>query len=144
MVHAVWQQRQLRLVKVFCSTYSELLLWNILLQVDTLLTFSLVVVCFHAVQDWKSFIKLYARPGHWTSSDHWNIWRLENEGKWSIIDGLVGAHHVCVSRENWGQLELVSQTTLSELSSYINYINLSNFFSLDYSYWETLFIIYFP
>jgi hypothetical protein len=38
----------------------------------------------------------------------------------------------------------VYQSTLSELSSYINYINLSNFFSLDYSYLETLFINCFP
>ncbi len=79
-------------------------IWNILLQVDTLSTFSLVVGWFHAVQDWKSLIKLYVRPGHGSSSDHWNIRRLENAGKWSIIDGL-GAHHVCVSREIWGQLE---------------------------------------
>jgi hypothetical protein len=70
---------------------------NILLQLDTLLTFSVVVVCFHAVQDWKSLIKLCVRLGHETSSDHLNIWRLENGGKWSIIDGLVLT--MCVSAE---------------------------------------------
>jgi hypothetical protein len=88
--------------------------------VDTLLTFSLVVVCLHAVQDWKSLIKLCVRPGHWTSSDHSNIWRLENGGKWSIIDGLVLT--MCVSAEKIEAVR-VSQSTLSELSSYINYIN---------------------
>jgi hypothetical protein len=36
-------------------------------------------------------------PGHRTSSGHWNIWPLENGGKWSIIDGLVPI--VCVSAE---------------------------------------------
>jgi hypothetical protein len=52
---------------------------------------------FHAVQDWKSLIKSYVRPGHWTSSDYWNIWRLENGGKWCIIDGLVPT--MCVSAQ---------------------------------------------
>jgi hypothetical protein len=37
------------------------------------------------------------RPGHGTSCDHWNIWRLENGGKWSIIDGLVPT--MCVSAQ---------------------------------------------
>jgi hypothetical protein len=67
------------------------------MQVDTLMTFSVVVVCFHAVQDWKCLIKLCVRPGHGTSSDHSNIWRLENGGKWCILDGLVPT--MCVSAE---------------------------------------------
>ncbi len=49
----------------------------------------------------------------------------------------------CVCQQRKLRPVRVSQSTLSELSSYINYINLSNFFSLDYSYWETLFIICF-
>ncbi len=76
---------------------------------DSLPTFSLVVVCIHAVQDWKSLIKLCVRPGHGTSSNHWNIWRLENGGKWSIIDGLAPTM-VCVGRENSGQLEFPRRT----------------------------------
>jgi hypothetical protein len=48
-------------------------------------------------KDWKSLIKLCVRPGHGTSSGDWNIWPLENGGKWSIIDGL--APTVCVSAE---------------------------------------------
>ncbi len=81
----------------------------------------------------------------WTRNFLWSLkylafkkWRQVVHHWWTG-----GAHHVCVSRENWDQLEF-PRVLLSELSSYINYINLSNFFSLDYTYWETLFIICFP
>ncbi len=60
----------LRWLKFFVVRTQNFTLENILLQVDTLLTVCLVVVCFHAVQDWKSLMKLYVRPGHRSSSDH--------------------------------------------------------------------------
>ncbi len=83
------------------------------------------------------FIKLCVCPGHGTSSDHWNIWRLENEGKWSIIDALVPT--ICMSAEKIEASFVFPRLRLSEVSSYINYSNLSNFFSLDWTYYsETL------
>jgi hypothetical protein len=44
----------------------------------------------------------------------------------------------CVGQQRKLRAVRVSQSTLSELASYINFINLSNFFSLVYTYWETL------
>ncbi len=52
-----------------------------LLQLDALLTFSLAILCFHTVHDWKSLIKLfdgYMNPGPAISCDHLNLWHLEN------------------------------------------------------------------
>jgi hypothetical protein len=59
-VYTACQQRLLRLVRVFRATCSEPYS-EILLQLDALLTFSLVFMCFHAIQDGKSLIKLFDR-----------------------------------------------------------------------------------
>ncbi len=80
----------------------------------------------------------------WTLNFLWSLKYLAFR-KWRQVvhHWWTGAHHgVC--RQRILRPVRVSQSTLSELSSYINYINLSNFFSLDYTYWETLFIICFP
>jgi len=45
------------LVKVFGGTCSEPSCEKLLLQLDALLAISLVVVCFHILQDSKSLIK---------------------------------------------------------------------------------------
>ncbi len=65
--------------------------WNILLQLDTLLTFfSCCCVHLHCSRLEVFLIKLWdrwVRPTHGTSSDHWNIWSLENGCKCLLTDG---------------------------------------------------------
>jgi hypothetical protein len=65
--------------------------WNILLQLDTLLTFfSCCCVHLHCSRLEVFLIKLWdcwVCPTHGTSCDHWNIWCLENRRKCLLTDG---------------------------------------------------------
>jgi len=79
----------------------------------------------------------------WTLNFLWSLKYLAFR-KWrqAVHHWWTGAHDVCVvCQQRKLRPVRVSQSTSSEISSYINYINLSNFSSLDYTYWETLFII---